>query len=436
MKNLRELVEKADGLWVRNDRDSAVQLYAALLDRALDDPYLWLRAALGMKHLRLQLAAAENLEAVALTLAARGDLLLSLVAANELCELDPKGAERVWRRLASWYGAGSSLLLEGALTKPPADRRPDIDESALELAEPKALRALLKEVCGSAQSYHPPPVEKTLQLPVHPLISDLSAEALTVLLPQLAVEYHDGGSVVIEQGQPGQSFYMVARGVVAILGDEFELAHLRSRSFFGEMALLTDAPRSASVRCEAPTVLLRAERTALEALANRSPAVGEVLASYARGRLLRNLMGSSELFAPLDDERRAQLVELFSSQVFEAGELIIEEGGDAPGLRMVLSGAVRVSKGEGSRRLELGRLGPGGILGEISLVKAGPASARVVAETKTVLLTLSREQFHDNVGEFPEVLAHIWQLGSAREQGNLVAVRNPTKPIDVSDILI
>jgi cAMP-dependent protein kinase regulator len=436
MKKMRELVEKADGLWVANQRDSAIPLYVALLDRDLDDPYLWLRAALGLKHFRLQLAAAENLEASAVALGSQGNLLLALVAAKELSDLDPQAAERIWQRLGRWYGMGSERLLEGLTTKPPVDRRLELDESSLELAEAKAVRAMLKDVCAAAQTHHSVPPDADLQLPAHPLLSDLGVEDLSGFLPHLAVEYHDAGAEVITEGQAGQSFYMVARGVVSIRANGVELAHLRSRSFFGEMALLTDAPRSASVRCEAPTILLRAERATLELLAGKSPSVGKMLARYARGRLLRNLMACSPLFEPLDPKRRSQLIELFGSSVFEAGEVIIDEGGDSPGLRMVLSGSVRVSKGQGTERLELGQLGPGGILGEISLVKAGPASARVVADTKTVILTLPRDDFHKKVGDFPEVLAHIWQVGTEREQGNLMARGNPTKPIDVGDILI
>ena len=102
---------------------------------------------------------------------------------------------------------------------------------------------------------------------------------------------------------------------------------------------------------------------------------------------------------------------------------------------VVLTGAVEVSKREAGEVLRLAELGPGQLFGEISLIKDREATATVRALGKTVLLGLSRRAFNAHVSEFPEVLAHVYQVALDREEINFQLQSSDSVDVE-EDLLI
>lgn len=81
----------------------------------------------------------------------------------------------------------------------------------------------------------------------------------------------DANEVLFREGDPADRFYIVGSGAVEILkerplGDNDRLAVRRTGEAFGEMSLLTDGPRSASVRAIEPTRLLAISRADFDGL--------------------------------------------------------------------------------------------------------------------------------------------------------------------------
>ncbi|MEA2558056.1 MAG: hypothetical protein QOG88_1594 [Actinomycetota bacterium] len=68
------------------------------------------------------------------------------------------------------------------------------------------------------------------------------------------------GQVIIRQGDPGDRFYLVNDGTVTVSIDGGHVADLSPGHFFGEIALLRDAPRNATVTASGPVQLLALER--------------------------------------------------------------------------------------------------------------------------------------------------------------------------------
>ncbi len=342
----------------------------------------------------------------ALALAARaageaGQLAFAVAVARELGAIDAAAAERAIAGLAAAYGKGSPRVDGSHRPQPP----PFAAES-----EPVDLDAAERALAAAA----PGP------LPSVPLFHALSPDAFARLCALAAPRACDAGAVVVEVGQRGEALFVVARGTVRIdrptAAGDVVLSRLRAGAFFGEMALLTDSPRTARATCETAALLLEIPRRGLADLAAGSPEFSSVLADYTRDRLLHNLMLTSGVFAPLDEDARARLIVRFSPVTLGAGEVLLGEGDPGGHLYVIVSGAVDIEKRDQGETLTVTRLGPGDVVGEISLLTRRPATATVRARERTRALALARDDFNAIVADFPGVLAHLYQLAVSRER--------------------
>ncbi len=95
--------------------------------------------------------------------------------------------------------------------------------------------------------------------------------------------------LLFREGDPGDAFYMVVSGSVAVERGTRRIAALGPHEGLGEMALLDGEPRSASVRALGPVTLLRIDQASFEALVDRSPALAKGI-YRSLSRRLRNTL--------------------------------------------------------------------------------------------------------------------------------------------------
>ena len=172
-----------------------------------------------------------------------------------------------------------------------------------------------------------------------PLFSALSKEACATFMGTFEMITVQAGQVVIEQGQEGAEAYIVARGALEVIRRTVDgdgkpptiLARLASGALFGEMALLSRAPRAASVVATRPSILLVAKRDTLDEVAEKRPEVGVELAAHCRRRMVANLTRTSPVLVAVPAEERAKLVERFETRIFEKGEKLVSAGEEATG---------------------------------------------------------------------------------------------------------
>lgn len=108
-----------------------------------------------------------------------------------------------------------------------------------------------------------------------PLLADLTEEDLERLYGMAKTISIPSGELVLQEGDPGDSLYVVLDGELEVTKrhgrQEVLLATYKAGQFFGEMALLEQAPRSASVRTLSESRLLMISQTAFQTLLSCSP---------------------------------------------------------------------------------------------------------------------------------------------------------------------
>ncbi len=114
---------------------------------------------------------------------------------------------------------------------------------------------------------------------LRPILLGLEEEDLNELARAASVRSLPEGAVICREGDPGSAVYTVVKGKVDIIKqlDDDKERHLGVRgpgSFFGEMAVLQEGTRTATVRSSEPTTLLEIDRDSFLNVLGRSPSLG------------------------------------------------------------------------------------------------------------------------------------------------------------------
>jgi len=271
-------------------------------------------------------------------------------------------------------------------------------------------------------------------VPKTPLFSDLSSEAFVELVERCPLRHFAAGERILQQDALGEAFYVICEGQVVVRREEgtevMQLARLSEGDFFGEMALLSGAPRVASVDALVDgTLVLEISTALLTELTRRHPGVATALKKFCRQRLLSNLMATSALFRPLTRTDRRMLATSFRARDVLAGDVVLTEGGRGDGLYLVLAGLLEVSRGG----FRVAKLGQGEVFGEASLLGRRPVVATVRALQRTSLLRLPEEDFAKVAERYPAVRAHLEALRDARAREN---ARMPLDPSEEAALLV
>jgi CRP-like cAMP-binding protein len=228
------------------------------------------------------------------------------------------------------------------------------------------------------------------------------------------------GDVVVYQGEIGVRFYILRSGAARVLVDGHQVSCLRAGDWFGELALLRDIPRTATVQATENTALLSLSdddfRRALEGLGTVArgesshilglktlAAPGEpvwplrtpggtvaIAANAAIERLADRLdvLGQIPLLSRLPTSALARIDSASSIERHDPGETILAEGSPPGDAYIIWEGRVKILRGGRSQRV----VGPGGVIGELAALHGRSRTATAVAIDATVLLTLPRDE--------------------------------------------
>ena len=245
-----------------------------------------------------------------------------------------------------------------------------------------------------------------------PLFAGLPSEALEALVAELELVPLPAGEVLFREGDPGDALYVVVEGEVAVLAEgppRVEMARLGPSAFIGEVALMTDQPRSATVTAVIDTELLRIDRQTLSTVLASHGEVLNALLRFVRDRLVDRWTRTSPLFRPFGDEERAELAARFKFLEIEANTKLIDAGSKPDGLYIVLAGTFEVRRA-GS---PVAQLGPGELIGETALLSGGVFKSDVVARGKSLALCLPAAVFREVIMTHPHVLEYIGEHAEA-----------------------
>jgi uncharacterized protein YhbP (UPF0306 family) len=103
---------------------------------------------------------------------------------------------------------------------------------------------------------------------------DLPQQEIENVAGKLDAIQVDAGTIIVRQGAPADKFFIIVDGEVEVLreenGSQHSLGFMKKGQFFGEIAILRDSPRTATVRAVTPTSLLTMDRDAFRGVVAQS----------------------------------------------------------------------------------------------------------------------------------------------------------------------
>ena len=429
-------LDRAHGLRLAGDSEDALRLAASILTAAQDDlGAAALVARLLVEADRLKLAGEAGSRLVDAYIR-RGDLASARVSAHIAAEAGQELEPLLWD-IAAAFGRGSPRSGQVSPLPPPFPQDVEITPffekaSGAGLCD-KAEKALKRYLTSKD------PVDADSTVPRLPLFGELEPPLLARLLEVQQLKELQAEQSLIEQGEEGREAFLLARGVANVVRQDSSglvvLAALGPGAVFGEMALVSRAPRSASVVAVEPIQVLVMFRDDLEKLAEQEVAIARGLGKFCHKRLISNLIRHSSIMSAVHPARRKELIEGFQARTFEPGDLLVQQGQDASGLFIIASGLVQVSSVDADgESVVLAELGPGEVVGEIALVLRRPATADVTAIHPTVALELSSERFHDVVHDYPGLIGELYELAIKREAETRSVVAQ--QALEAEDVVI
>ncbi len=197
--------------------------------------------------------------------------------------------------------------------------------------------------------------------------------------------------------------YLLLDGEVSLLARQRVIGTVHKGEIFGELAAISNAPRSATAVARTPCKVISLDESQFERSLARRPEFAlmlmgmmvlrlrETIGRLVAGNALTEAASLKESSA-VDPELLPQLVEGLTQDSplhFDRGKVIVREG--QAGLRMYVVLAGRVAVSIGGSVVE--RLGPGGVFGEMALLENSTRAASVAAETDCDVLPISRDGF-------------------------------------------
>lgn len=437
-------LDRALALLLAGEREAALRWSAAVVKQDASVPSALILTCRLLADSGRTEAAIEGFELAIKRAIDSGNLPLAVAAVGDLRTL---GADvsKMLDEIAAAFCFGSPRLADSAAPPPPPlPSNTEFQPLSSFLTGPALLSKVTEIVHDASTEYESLADSEPPLLSPLPLFSSLEKEGLRALIECFEMFTVPAGKEVIREGEEGAEAYIVARGELEVRrhgtvdeGDDVTLARLTNGALFGEMALLSRAPRAASVVACRPSILLMARRDALEAVAEKRAEVGIELAAHCRRRMVANLVRTSQVLLAVDPADRPSLVERFETRVFEKGDKLIEEGKPTSGLHLIASGEVAViGHEEGGEPFVIKTLGAGDVVGEVALVFRRDANADVVAVHPTVTLHLPREEFVSLIREHPAILHGLYILAVERDDETSSVLATSTLSVSDEDFLL
>ncbi|KAK9763271.1 cAMP-dependent protein kinase type II-beta regulatory subunit [Basidiobolus ranarum] len=205
------------------------------------------------------------------------------------------------------------------------------------------------------------------------------------------------GEDVIKQGDEGDNFYVVDDGLFDIVVNGKNVIQVGQGGSFGELALMYNTPRAATVRAVTDGVLWAVDRvTFRRSITNNT---------FRKRRMYESFLKSVPILRSLESSEIVKISDALEPVEYEDGDIIIEQGSIGDYFYIVESGEASVSQlDEEGEEHSLPGLKAGDYFGELAFLNDAPRVATITAKGHVKAAALSKDAFVRLLGPVVDIL--------------------------------
>jgi len=206
------------------------------------------------------------------------------------------------------------------------------------------------------------------------------------------------GEMVIQQGDPGDNFYVVDSGHFDIFVNGLKKAEAASGGSFGELALMYNTPRAATIVATEDSILWAVDRMTFRKTI--------ILHNYRKRRMYEGFLRSVPLLETLGPIEISKVADCLEPISFKSGEVVVSQGDPGNSFYIVVNGeaTVTISSPDGDEQKEVNKLGSGDYFGELALLNQAPRAATVIAITPLECVSLDANVFTRLFGPLVDIM--------------------------------
>ncbi|XP_030388221.1 cAMP-dependent protein kinase type II regulatory subunit isoform X2 [Scaptodrosophila lebanonensis] len=203
------------------------------------------------------------------------------------------------------------------------------------------------------------------------LFRSLEKEQMNQVLDAMFERRVEPGDFIIRQGDDGDNFYVIESGIFKVYINDKYISTYNNTGLFGELALLYNMPRAATVQAETSGLLWAMDRQTFRRILLKS--------AFRKRKMYEELLNNVPMLKALQNYERMNLADALISKTYENGQRIIKQGDEADGMYFIEEGTVSVRMDQDNSEIEISLLGKGQYFGELALVTHRPRAASVYA---------------------------------------------------------
>lgn len=234
------------------------------------------------------------------------------------------------------------------------------------------------------------------------LFETLDHDSLDIIIGAMAERRVDAGERIINEGETGDVMFVIEQGSCDCFkqldGQEEAVKHCGAGDYFGELALLYNCPRAASVVAREASQIWQLDRDTFNHVVRD--------ASIAKREKYESFLSQVPVLDALGPYERAQLADALKTELVTAGTTVLRQGEEGKLFYIVEDGQLVAMKSEGGGpEQEVHSYLRGGYFGELALLGADDTrAATVVAQTDAKLLWVDRSMFERLLGPLINVM--------------------------------